>query len=189
MPAPFLAASLVTLRSEVNNRWPERSKVSDGWLGDTAHQARVSDHNPDANGCVHAIDVTAAGIDPMWLVRLLIADDHKRVRYVIFNRKIYQRDRGWVARDYTGSNPHTHHVHVSIEHTVHAETDTHEWMDDMPSADDVADAVWNRDLVPDGEDPKNPTWRAKNSLARVKARVEEIYTLVKEIHAAVTKKA
>ena len=39
-----------------------------------------------------------------------------RVTYVIFNREIYRTYKphlGWVA--YTGSNPHTKHMHVSIK--------------------------------------------------------------------------
>ena len=49
----------VTLRDQVNKRFPKRKKDSDGWIGDAQHAARgdQSDHNPDANGWVHAIDI------------------------------------------------------------------------------------------------------------------------------------
>lgn len=35
-----------------------------------------------------------------------------RVKYIIFNRRYWDRNQGWVP--YTGSNPHTGHVHVSF---------------------------------------------------------------------------
>lgn len=187
-PKPYLAASLVELRDEINEAFPNRSTASDGWIGDTAHQARVSDHNPDPKGCVHAIDVTADGIEPDDLVEIVTLDGRNRCHYVIWNRHIYSRKNGFRPEPYDGSNPHTKHVHVSIEHTQHAENDTTEWMDTMPSPKDFADAVWSDDVIPDGADPKNPTWKPKNSLARIKDRVEDIFTMVKEIHAAVTKK-
>jgi hypothetical protein len=93
-------------------RWPTRNRTADGIMGDAAHQARKSDHN-DGN----AFDLThdpAAGVDCQMLSRQVIND--ARVTYVIWNSEIYNRARaaeGW--RVYTGSNPHNHHMHVSIE--------------------------------------------------------------------------
>lgn len=120
-----LAGALVAFRSGVNARWPNRDKTSDGTVGDVAHQARssASDHNPwivvDGVGVVRAVDIDRDGIDAAWLaeqVRLAgAAGDNRLVGggYVIFNRKISRADwRGW--NTYTGSNPHTSHVHVSF---------------------------------------------------------------------------
>lgn len=132
----FLAASLAKLRDEVNTRWPNRSKVSDGWIGDTAHQARKSDHNPDwtapgnRRGVVRALDITTKGIDVDLLLKHTTNDS--RVAYVIYNRRIYTHSRGWYR--YTGSNPHTGHVHVSIRHTAKAETDLKPWIPGTPSS-------------------------------------------------------
>jgi len=47
----------VKLRDQVNRRWPRRDKASDGWIGDRAHSERISDHNPNKAGVVHAIDI------------------------------------------------------------------------------------------------------------------------------------
>lgn len=124
----YLAPSLVQLRAECNARWPGRQKYADGWIGDPSHQARVSDHNPDwsAGGVVRAIDVTAAGIDSMALVRAACADP--RTNYVIHRRWIYQRIYGFRARPYFGSNPHTKHVHISIRHGRTWENDRRAWL-------------------------------------------------------------
>jgi hypothetical protein len=36
---------------------------------------------------------------------------------------------GWVWKPYTGTNPHTKHMHVSIHSTTLAENDTSDWWD------------------------------------------------------------
>lgn len=120
-----LAPSLVALRNEVNARWPRRDRTSDGWIGDASHSSRVSDHNPDERGMVHAIDVDVDGINVGELLKATIGDP--RVWYVIHNRTIYSRTHGFKPRRYTGSNPHTAHAHVSIRYSSAAETDTRSW--------------------------------------------------------------
>ncbi len=121
----FLAPSLSGLRSEVNGRWPHRDRTSDGWIGDAAHSARESDHNPDERGMVHAIDLDKDGLDLERLLRAVIGDP--RAWYVIHNRTIWSRTYGWAPRPYTGTNPHTGHVHVSIRYDVTSEQDTRSW--------------------------------------------------------------
>lgn len=111
----FLAGALVSLRAQINKRWPDRDKGSDGWIGDASHSARKSDHNPDyaSGGIVRALDVDKDGINVDTLVSAAINDP--RTAYVIWNRRIWIRGYGW--EKYTGINPHTHHVHISIRHT------------------------------------------------------------------------
>lgn len=117
-----LATSLEELRDEVNKRWPNRSKVSDGTIGDAAHASRDSDHNPWLNNTVRALDITADGIDAGWyaahLRKLGAAGDRRLTNggYVIWNRRITSPDfKRWTP--YNGANPHTHHVHVSVSRT------------------------------------------------------------------------
>lgn len=126
-----VATSLDVMLKEVNRRWPKRSKKSDGSIGDAAHAARSSDHNPwikDGNGVgvVRARDFTADGIDPAWFadhVRTLGALGDKRLQptgYVIYNRQIAgagSTSSRWKWRPYTGQNAHRHHVHVSATQT------------------------------------------------------------------------
>lgn len=110
-----LAKSLVKLREQVNAAYPNRSRVSDGSIGDTAHAARASDHNPDSQGRVCAIDVThdpANGLDGQQLSNQIITD--KRVKYVIFAGRIWKARTGqWET--YRGSNRHGKHAHVSVK--------------------------------------------------------------------------
>lgn len=116
----YLAKSLVDLRNEINTLWPKRDKASDGWIGDASHTARKSDHNPDysSGGVVRAIDVDKDGIDVNKLIQVLKKDP--RVNYFIFNHKIYGASN-FLPRRYTGSNPHTKHIHISIKTTKAAE--------------------------------------------------------------------
>jgi peptidoglycan hydrolase-like protein with peptidoglycan-binding domain len=115
-----LAKSLETLRSQVNAKWPNRSKNSDGSVGDTSHAARPSDHNPDKAGIVHAIDIThdpKGGFDSYAFADMLLKKQDRRVKYIISNRRIGSGPQGpsaGVWRKYTGANPHDHHCHISV---------------------------------------------------------------------------
>lgn len=130
----YLVPSLVQLRTEVNTLFPHRDKSSDGWIGDTSHAARVSSHNPDwgHGGAVRAIDVDVDDGDPgrdlvAQLLRATIGDP--RIWYVISNRVIYSRTYGWAPRSYTGTDPHTGHVHISVTENPALWTDTSRWFD------------------------------------------------------------
>lgn len=121
-----LAPSLRNLFNEIDAAWPNRDRRTDGWIGDAAHQARQSDHNPDSRGIVHAIDVDKDGIDPMYVVEQCISEN-RPTEYVIWNRQIWSRTRDFAPRPYTGSNPHTDHIHVSIRYGTAWEAATWSW--------------------------------------------------------------
>lgn len=126
MPSPYEARSLRNLKAAVDARWPNRDRSSDGWIGDEAHQGRVSDHNPDPRtGVVRARDLDKDGIVAPVVVASMIL--HPSMRYVIFNRRIYRSADRWRPRTYDGSNPHTGHIHGSIHHTTSAENSTAPW--------------------------------------------------------------
>jgi hypothetical protein len=55
-----LAAAAVTLRDQVNKRYPKRDRASDGTIGDR-HTGAASDHNPDKTGYVMALDLDEDG--------------------------------------------------------------------------------------------------------------------------------
>lgn len=105
----ILAPSLSTLRTEVNTKWPNRSKSSDGTIGDSAHASRKSDHNPNSRNVVCAIDITAMGINVEEFLYMLRGDD--RVAYYIYKAKLYSRKNNWLP---TPSSGHATWIHVSI---------------------------------------------------------------------------
>lgn len=121
-----LAHSLQNLFGEIDSAWPNRDRRTDGWIGDKAHQARQSDHNPDSRGIVHAIDIDKDGIDPMYVVEQCISEN-RPTQYVIYNRTIWSRTRDFRPRAYTGDNPHTDHIHVSIQYGAAWEAASWTW--------------------------------------------------------------
>lgn len=124
-----LAPCLVVLRNQVNAIAPSRLKASDGTIGDEAHAASKSEHNPDALGVVRAIDITQDpddhdgdprnDFDAGKLAAQLVASRDRRILYVIWNRRIarsYPKPGipAWTWAAYAGSDPHTNHVHLSV---------------------------------------------------------------------------
>lgn len=117
-----VARSLDALLRQVNAAAPNRSKKSDGGIGDAAHASRGSDHNPWVRdhgiGVVTARDFThdpAGGCDAGALAQSLVDSRDPRIKYVIWNRQIASATTApWTWRPYSGSNPHNHHVHVSV---------------------------------------------------------------------------
>lgn len=120
MMAWRLAKSLEALRKQVNDAAPKRSKISDGTIGDPAHSARKSDHNPDSSGIVRALDIThdpAHGVDGNKLAAAMFTSRDPRLKYVIWNRRIMSGSKGpspWQWRAYHGANPHDKHIHFSV---------------------------------------------------------------------------
>lgn len=100
---------------------PKRNKASDGLLPSAAHirQNPNSDHNSGL-----AADLTHdphSGIDCREIFEQLKSD--KRVDYLIFNSRIWSARNG--ERDYTGSNRHEKHLHISIK--AECSKDTSPW--------------------------------------------------------------
>lgn len=120
-----VAKSLLHLRDQVNAKWPNRRKDSDGSIGNAEHASRSSDHNPwvkdGSTGVVTAIDIThdpASGCDSYALAEALRANRDPRIKYIISNRRIASGSDGpaaWTWRKYSGANPHDHHCHISVK--------------------------------------------------------------------------
>lgn len=126
-----LAKSLVTLIDQVDARWPKRDRSSDGTIGDVRHQATKSEHNPDSNGIVRALDVSndpANGLVARKLAETLVASRDPRILYVISNAQIISSVvQPWVWRPYSGVNAHEHHCHISVVESPALYDDTKPW--------------------------------------------------------------
>lgn len=126
-----LAESLKQLRDEINAKYPGRNKASDGWIGDKAHSGRKSEHNPDANGVVRALDIThdpAHGVDTYAISEFLRQRKDPRILYIISNNRICSPDnQNWAWRPYGGTNPHDHHNHISVRATKALYDDRSPW--------------------------------------------------------------
>lgn len=153
-----------SLFAAFNEVAPNRDHKTDGSIGDAAHTS-TSDHTPDEQSSalrnrdadsrneVHAIDVDAdlrePGLTMAMVVGHLVArcrsGAEKRLRYIIFNRRIYSASDGWPTggRVYSGASPHTEHAHFSFSYVSSLEASTASWhLEDIPVALTDADKKW-----------------------------------------------
>ena len=123
-------AAIAVLR-QATALFPKRKKLSDGLLPSLAHRKASpnSDHNTGL-----AVDLThdpKNGIDCAVIFEKLKEDE--RVDYLIYNKKIWSRARRKEGnRKYSGSNPHTKHLHISINATHRSDTSPWFWWVNQP---------------------------------------------------------
>ena len=123
-------AALAVLRQATALK-PKRKKASDGLLPSAAHlkASPNSDHNTGL-----AVDLThdpKHGIDCAVIFEKLKEDE--RVSYLIFNKKIWSRQYAKSGnRPYSGSNPHTSHLHISIKPDMANDTSPWFWWMNQP---------------------------------------------------------
>lgn len=166
-----LARSLVVLRREVRTLHPGTT-VWD--IGDADHQEEDSDHNPNQDDVVCATDTLGdARLDLGWYAEKVRTSGHVALKYVIYDRRIASARSSppWSWRRYTGSNPHTGHVHVSVGVGPDGQStgpydDESPWglleeEDDMPTVNEV----WNTDGIVEtpGDSPSHPDHGGTNS--------------------------
>lgn len=126
----IITPALGAARASLDQRFPNRDRATDGWIGDEAHRGTRSGHNPDETGNaeyedsdnldeVRAVDLDKDLRHPTLtmhdVVRAILATpaDRDRCSYLIYDRTIWSRSAGYQPRTYTGSNPHTSHLHIS----------------------------------------------------------------------------
>lgn len=136
----------ITLANELNARWLNRDKASDGTIGDAAHASRNSDHNPwvtDSHGVgvVRARDIDedldgnpAPGyMDARVVFERLLAlaragDDRLNGGgYLIYEGLIYSEKNNWQGRVYDGPNKHNQHLHISFSRYASGYDSTAPW--------------------------------------------------------------
>ena len=148
--APACKAAL----AEATRLWPKRSTASDGILPSAAHsiQNPKSDHELG-----NAFDLTndpAVGCNAHDLAEAIRLRNDARVKYVISARRIWTPAISRTWRPYTGSNPHTSHIHVSIHATARNST-----------------GLWFPAATPKSE-PAQPTSRTLNVHIHLEDRVK-----------------
>ena len=122
---PILCKAGQQLREQIDDSYPERDRTSDGWIGDVRHSQRTSDHNPDEQGIVRAIDIDrdlSGKAKPDLMpdladqIRLCAKSkkDGGRISYLIFDGRIASSKKNWAWRPYDGLNRHTKHCHISF---------------------------------------------------------------------------
>lgn len=172
MSAWVLIPCLIELTEEFNALAPGRDKGADGSIGDSSHTSS-SDHTPDEDSRVlrdhdaddknevHAKDIDSSGPWPGTgtqkqrfhrKVMAVIAaekikwksdDDRCRLNYVIWDRKIYDKDNDFKPVAYTLSDPHTNHAHFSGRYETSCENDRRPWgvyVKPEPEEDEVSQA-------------------------------------------------
>ena len=119
---PWLSKAAVQMREQIDDSFADRSRKSDGWIGDQKHQNTKSDHNPlPDTGEVCAIDVDAKLCDqPEMSIYLaeqirVAAKTDKRISYIIHVGKIASAMSFWRFVKYRGVNPHNRHIHISFK--------------------------------------------------------------------------
>lgn len=189
-------ASLLVLRDQVNDLAPDRSRSSDGLVGDEAHQATNSDHNPHyvpgvGNDIVTALDLThdpANGFDSYKFAEVLRTHRDRRIKYVISNHRIFSSYAGgsrpaWAWGPYSGTDPHTNHVHISVLDSPISDTRTPWNLEGLGMADYTEAQMrafpWQYDGPGIGEN--NGTTVRRSTLSYF----NEIVQLVRKIAAAV----
>jgi hypothetical protein len=132
-----VAQALLTMRAEVDRKWPDRERASDGGIGDERHAllGTASDHNPwikDGNGIgvVRAFDIDAGrgefptraqddvGDTVAEVARLAGRAGHPALMgggYVIYEGKIASAESNpaWSWRTHHG-DAHESHPHISV---------------------------------------------------------------------------
>jgi len=145
-----LEPCLGKLFDEFDEIAPNRDHATDGAVGDTSHAASSSDHNPDETGNtphedadhdndVHAIDVDKdlrADFTMEDCVQYILSEcrkegtsgkDRGRLKYIIYNKRIWKASNGWRQEAYTGTNAHVEHAHFSCEYDDKYSNDTSTW--------------------------------------------------------------
>lgn len=124
-----VAKALEKFRDQINAAAPNRDKGSDGTIGDEAHASTSSDHNPHVKdgsmGIVTAMDIThdpEHGVNTYKIAEQLRLSKDKRIKFVISDGRIFGDEAyarrnhtvAWAWGEYNGRNPHSHHIHVSV---------------------------------------------------------------------------
>lgn len=162
-----LTQGMQNLRDQINAAFPNRDHTSDGTIGDYAHTQEKSGHNPDDTSAhnaewdgdpdnvpeVRAIDIDSNlgdGVSAQTLVDHIVSLKPSSVlRYVIYNRRIWEAGNDWNSRTYTGASAHTEHIHFSGAYTQASDNNSsfNYRLEDIPMALTSDDKAWINSLI------------------------------------------
>ncbi len=142
--------SLTQLLVQVDAVYPVRH-AADGTAAGQGHfnVNPKSDHTPDVNGDVRAGDIGEVVEDDAFTVAEAIRlSRDPRIKYVIHERRLfssYDHTDGppYTWRPYSGSNPHSSHVHISVLRSNQNDDSTWDIGDDDMAVSDWAQASWD----------------------------------------------
>jgi hypothetical protein len=155
-----LCAGGVRLRDQINTRFPKRDKRSDGWIGDRDHTQRASDHNPDRDGIVYAIDIdenmgsgrarngrTAKHLADQ-LLQYAVSDlpGHNRLKYVVYEGKIASGTYKRTFWKWRGGKDWGHYQHIHVSFNKSAKHDNTIFPLPVLTSNPVKKIKWRRAL-------------------------------------------
>jgi hypothetical protein len=126
--APHRSVSMDKLYDNALTVWPG---MTIGWIGDLSHQGEISGHNPDDYAPLQAEQVDSDNDPEVRALDFMIGSkftssdasdlvdalttgvDRNRLYYVIYDHTIYKKSNNFQPAPYTGTDPHTNHVHAS----------------------------------------------------------------------------
>ena len=155
-----LCAGGVRLRDQIDDRFPKRDKRSEGWIGDRDHTQRTSDHNPDSEGIVYAIDIDenmGAGRARNGRIAKQLADEllqyaisdlpgNSRLKYVVYEGKIASgtyKNSWWKWR---GGKDWGHYQHIHVSFNKSAKHDNTIYPLPVLTSNPVKKLKWSRAL-------------------------------------------
>lgn len=122
--ASNVAPAIVKLRDQINAAYPRRDRASDGIWPSAAHTRANPSSDHEAGNALDIDNDLADGVDVMFVALLLSASRDSRIKYIIHDGRIWNRLHGW--HPYTGSNPHSTHMHISVKEEERGDAD--EWV-------------------------------------------------------------
>jgi hypothetical protein len=143
-----LVPCLKALRVEIDTLAPHRDRSADGDVGDKAHQAKSSSHNPDDTPGlktpftdsdnipeIHALDIDATGPWPTgrdlnWIVETIrgrhLRGFDNRLQNIIWRDRVASRSWGWTW-EVRAEIGHYDHAHFESTYQSNAEADERPW--------------------------------------------------------------
>jgi hypothetical protein len=112
--ASTAASACKAALSEASKKWLGRRTASDGILSSLQHQLQNPNSDHDFGNAFDLTHDPAHGVDNNALSRYLQAKRDPRIKYIIWNRQIWNPAISNSWRSYQGSNPHDKHMHVSV---------------------------------------------------------------------------